>query len=277
MVSPNKPMQPAVRKLAIQMHDSVATNEVTRDPRINVVDESPRSRQTLAFGAIPAYRRYELRQARYLDMVEPAQRLAAKRSNLNILDIGCGQGCAFQMLGAAGIKGHWTGLEIDPIRIRECQDLGYQQLITDVDLESESIPGKPASFDLIIASHILEHLTNAEENVQHWYELLAPGGLLLIGVPMHLPPIARFSTAKYQRVGRRPYGHCHFYSMQKLRQILAPYPVSDVRGFRILSARKWLPIEDYRWFMRLSMWAGKRWPGLTQEVNAEIWKPEETA
>ncbi len=58
-----------------------------------------------------------------------------------------------------------------------------------------------------------------------------------------------------------------------LERMLDAYPVRSIRGFRAFSARKQLPLEDYRWFFEASMAFGRRWPSLTQEVNVEIEKP----
>lgn len=226
--------------------------------------------RTWAFGAVPAYRRYELRQARYLDMVPAARDLAAERGQLQVLDIGSGTGSAKRFLDHAGVDARWTGVEIDPRRVQLCRQLGYHRILDDYNLENTRLPFANRSFDLIIASHIIEHLKSDREALADWTRLLKPGGCMIVGVPMHLPPVAALARLRYRLFGRHPYGHCQFYSMQSLLDLVAPYRVRAIRGFRLFSARKWLPLEDFEWFYRASVRFGRRFPSMTQEVNVEI-------
>ncbi|MDX1569978.1 MAG: class I SAM-dependent methyltransferase [Xanthomonadales bacterium] len=230
--------------------------------------------RTWAFGVVPAYRRYELRQARYRDMVPAAQALADQVGHLDVLDIGSGTGSAKRFLDHAGIEASWTGVEIDPRRVRLCRALGYDRILDDLDLERSSMPFADESFDFVIASHIIEHLRDDRASLADWFRLLRPGGCLILGVPMHLPFIAALAKLRYRLVGRRAFGHCQFYSMRTLKALLRPYRTRAIRGFRIFSARKWLSLEDQEWFFRASLRMGHRYPALTQEVNVEIVKPE---
>ena len=232
-----------------------------------------RGRQpVLAFGVIPAYRQFELRQARYQDMIAPALAVAGQRAHLQVLDIGCGLGCAKRFLDSAGINANWTGIDIDKNRARLCRSLGYEAVVDDHDLEADPLPWETDTFDLVIASHIWEHLHDSHGTLNEWLRVLKPGGLLLLGVPMHLSGIALLAKLKHALVGRKPHGHCQFFSIRSLRRRLRAYQVDDIRGFRVISGRRWLPLEDYRWFYRLSRAIGRRWPGLTAEVNVEIRK-----
>lgn len=229
--------------------------------------------RTWAFGAVPAYRRYELRQARYLDMVAAAEALQAERGRLDILDIGCGTGSAKRFLDHAGVRGSWTGVEIDPRRVGLCRRLGYHRILDKLNLEGATLPFGESSFDFVIASHIIEHLLDDAGALADWFRLLRPGGVLCLGVPMHLPPIAALARLRYQLRGRHAFGHCQFYTMRSLLRLTRPYTVRAIRGFRVFSARKWLPLEDQAWFYRASIRIGHRYPALTQEVNVELVKP----
>lgn len=229
-------------------------------------------RPVLAFGVIPAYRRFELRQARYQDMIAPALTLAQQNTELNVLDIGSGLGCAKRFLDSANIDGRWTGIDLDRDRATLCRSLGYETVIEDHDLESDPLPWESNEFDLVIASHIWEHMSDAQGTLNEWLRVLKPGGLLILGVPMHLGAVAALARLRFRLFGRRPHGHCQFFSLRSLRRQLAGFKVEQIRGFRIISGRKWLALEDYRWFYRLSTELGRRWPGLTAEVNVEIRK-----
>jgi SAM-dependent methyltransferase len=231
-------------------------------------------RPVLAFDVIPAYRRYELRLARYQDMVPAVRDLSRSDGVLEILDIGSGTGPAKRFIDHAGVAARWTGVEIHPDRIELCKQLGYDRIIDDHDLEKGPLPVGAGSFDVVIASHVLEHLDDAQAALEDWMRVLRPGGMLILGVPMHLGLVAKLARARFRHRGRkRARAHCHFFSMRSLKELLSPYPVSAIRGFRLVSARKWLPLEDYHWFYLVNRRIGHRFPALAAEVNVEIRKP----
>lgn len=58
-----------------------------------------------------------------------------------------------------------------------------QILPPDVIAEAGRLPVSPRSQDFLIASHVLEHLPFPLAALQAWYEVLAPGGVLLLRVP----------------------------------------------------------------------------------------------
>jgi SAM-dependent methyltransferase len=74
-------------------------------------------------------------------------------------------------------------------RIRSCQPARYvrgdlypaRAGITKVD--AESMPFEDASFDLIIANHLLEHVSQPERALAEFVRCLAPGGMLIAQTP----------------------------------------------------------------------------------------------
>jgi SAM-dependent methyltransferase len=227
----------------------------------------------LAFGVMPAFRRYELQCARYQEMLPELAPLLAAQPEATILDIGSGTGEAKLFLDTLTRRARWIGVEIDERRAEACRKAGYAQILGDLDLEKDRLPLPDESCQVVLASHVLEHLENAEAALAEWMRVLAPGGALILGVPMHVPPLAWAARLRYRLKGRRPLGHCHFFTLGSLRALLAPYQPSAILGFRLFSARQWLPLEDWRWFYRASTWFGRRFPGLTSEVNATLRKP----
>jgi SAM-dependent methyltransferase len=228
----------------------------------------------LAFGVVPAYRRFELYQARYVELVPVvAEALAEKGPGLQVLDIGPGNGDSKKFVDAMAGPARWTAVEVSPRYIEACRAVGYERIVEGVDLERDALPLPEASYDVVIASHVLEHLENAPAALQDWLRVLRPGGHLLIGVPMHPGWLAALAQLKYRLFGRRPRQHCLFFSMRSLRAFFGDVPVRRIWGFRVFSARKWLPLEDTAWFYRLSQWVGARWPWMTGEVIVHVQKP----
>jgi SAM-dependent methyltransferase len=232
-----------------------------------------REKDQLAFGVVPAFRKYELYQARYFELV-PVVKAALERrgSALQVLDIGPGTGEAKQFVDALAGPAEWTAVEVSARYIEACQKVGYRRIVDGVDLEKQPLPLPDASYDVVIASHVLEHLENATDALAEWLRVLRPGGHLLIGVPMHPGWLAALARLKYRLFGRRPRQHCLFFSMRSLRAFLAGLPVTRIWGFRLFSARQWLPLEDWQWFWRFSRWLGGVAPSLTGEVIVHVEK-----
>lgn len=233
------------------------------------------SPDVLAFGVVPAYRRFELYQARYVELVPVVQQaLIEKGASLEVLDIGPGNGDAKKFVDALAGKARWAAVEVTPRYIEACKQVGYERIIDGVDLERAPLPIPDASYDVVIASHVLEHLENAPDALKDWLRVVRPGGHLLIGVPMHFGWLAALAALKYRMFGRRPRQHCLFFSMRSLRRFFTGLPVQRIWGFRFFSARQWLPLEDWQWFYRFSRWLGDKAPWLTGEVIVHLRKPD---
>lgn len=233
-----------------------------------------RTQDQLAFGVVPAYRKYELYQARYYELVPVLAQAREERGDaLEVLDVGPGMGEAKRFSDQLAGPARWTAVEVVPSFVENCRRLGYVEVIEGVDLERQSLPVPEARYDVVVASHVLEHLDNAPEAVRDWLRVLKPGGHLLIGVPMHFGWLAALARLRFRLFGRKPRAHCHFFSMRTLRAFFAGLPVERIWGFRVFSARQWVPLEDTEWFWRFSRWLGARAPWLTGEVIVHLRKP----
>lgn len=94
----------------------------------------------------------------------------------NILDIGCGDGdflCAMKRRGW-----HAEGVELST---EKRQKLTARGLLIHAPDTLQQLPD--ASFDVITLWHVLEHLPDPMESLQHIRRLLKPGGICVIAVP----------------------------------------------------------------------------------------------
>lgn len=48
---------------------------------------------------------------------------------------------------------------------------------------NESLPLDPASFDVVVAAEVIEHLENPRATAREWFRLLRPGGIVLCSTP----------------------------------------------------------------------------------------------
>jgi predicted SAM-dependent methyltransferase len=62
-------------------------------------------------------------------------------------------------------------------------DLQRPLVKPDIVGDAARLPFAPGSLDFLIASHVLEHMPFPLAALQHWYNVLAPGGTLLLRIP----------------------------------------------------------------------------------------------
>jgi methionine biosynthesis protein MetW len=103
-------------------------------------------------------------------------------AGLKILDIGCGPGVDVDFLVKAGNEIH--GIDISNEALSHAQVRGI--VTHKIDLSKKSkLPFDEESFDIIIATDILEHLFLPEVLLQECARLLLKNGVLIASVPNH--------------------------------------------------------------------------------------------
>lgn len=97
-----------------------------------------------------------------------------------LLEVGCGAGVITSTLAQLG-EGRLAVHGVDVIDSRVDRS-GY-----DFELVSgTALPHQHACFDIVISNHVMEHVGNASDQLDHLKELrrvLAPGGIVYIAVP----------------------------------------------------------------------------------------------
>lgn len=234
----------------------------------------------LAFGVVPAYRRFELFYERYRAAAELlAPRPAALGAwpggrKRRILDVGAGEGHLKRFVTAPDLE--WHATELDAGRAALCAEQGYA--VTAGDPTLARIDHRDASFDVVAACHVLEHLPDVPRALAELDRVLAPGGLLFLAVPIKVAPLHLLLRAWYRlRVWMSPGETTQAYSLGAFRAELercfgARYALVDLRGLRLLSARKRNGWEDHAGFYRFNVAWGRRFPALTPEVNVVLRK-----
>lgn len=224
-------------------------------------------RTVLAFGRIPAYRKYELFMERYRSAAEIIRGRLALTGQTRILDVGSGDGKLRYFFEPE--EGQWFGVERETDRLKACEELGYEMVQTD--LNDTRLPYGDHFFDVVFASHVIEHLSDIDFCMREMDRVLKPGGLLLVATPTKPPVIAglmhRWHKSKKKKIGQTQ----NAFSSRSLQRFLAErlpgYRLIDRRGFRILSARKKLKLEDSYAFYRVSVFLGRYLTAVVPEVN----------
>jgi len=191
-----------------------------------------RKRYTSLYG--DDYRDYELEnEDNYLELQKLALRDAGfytieKQLMINgkpaILDVGCATGALLAWLRERGWE--TTGLEISP-----AADYAKQTRKLDVSRKSlEEADFPAASFNVILASHLVEHLNNPDEFIANAGKILRPGGFLLVSTPN----AGSFQAKIFKNNWRSAiFDHLFLYSKKTIRKHLQKH------GFKIRGIYTW--------------------------------------
>ena len=226
----------------------------------------------LAFGAELSSCKYRLTLARYQSMGEFIRREPQElKAALRLLDIGCGEGRL--ILYGPFPRTEFSGIDVRLSSLRTARERGYTMVVQSH--LAAGLPWRDQSFDIVVCSHILEHLAHPETMVAEATRVLRPGGLFIVGVPVcvwwtrwlriHLLP--QIFPGKCPEALAARFGHVQFFTLSSLKALLNGYQIEDVRGFRFLSAGSYLPLENWLWYYRLNAAWGRTFPRLTSEIN----------
>jgi SAM-dependent methyltransferase len=246
---------------------------------------------SLAFGVEPGYAPYRLRQARYQALAETVasfarERAGQGRAELLLLDVGVGRGRSKRYLEAyPGLPAiRFFGVD----RFSHGQDYVYKHeewTLYQADLEQGLAFLASAGYDVVICEQVLEHLHDSQTLIAELERVLAPGGLLIVGVPVFWPGLEllrRGLLPLFDALTRRkkPRAHAQSFSKSSFLRLfgsVARLPVLEVRGFRFFSGSLLRWLEHFRWWWRLNRFLGRLLPALCTEIQVLAKKPEALA
>jgi len=110
---------------------------------------------------------------------------------VDVLDVGVANRSAFEMKQVLP-QCRYHG--VDREAVFDAQERGLMQRFTLMDLEQDPLASaERGAYDLIVINHVLEHVNNGLQVVQHAVACLRPGGTLYLEVPNALS-LARASS-----------------------------------------------------------------------------------
>ncbi len=113
---------------------------------------------------------------RYEQISRVVQQLGAGK----ILDIGCGDGRLARAIRAKSPEAVVHGCDISKAALARSEGLDRQYA---VDLNGEGLPEADDSFDLLLASEVIEHLIRPDLALAEFRRVLRPGGHVVVTVP----------------------------------------------------------------------------------------------
>jgi len=152
-----------------------------------------------------------------------------------VLDIGCGNGALCRELANRGYEVVGCEPSADGVRLaqRAAPELVFHQL--GVDDEPSAVGNE--SFDVAIATEVIEHVVRPRNLPRFAKQLLRPGGHLIVSTPYHgyLKNLVLALTNKWD-AHLNPFwdgGHIKFWSRKTLSQLLSE---ADFRVVRFIGA-----------------------------------------
>ena len=99
--------------------------------------------------------------------------------NAKILNVGCGTG---GMIPLFEQYGDVVNIDVSDEALKYCKQLGFRNL---KKYNGTTVPFKDSSYDLVVATDVLEHIEDDQAALKEWRRVLKPGGHMLITVPAY--------------------------------------------------------------------------------------------
>jgi len=158
------------------------------------------------------------------DRLEKALFSRAAEETPSVLDVGCATGALLLSLRERGWR--VTGVEISP-----CAD--YAQNKRNLDVRNRPLEENnfsPESFDVILASHLIEHLNDPRSFLAEADRILKKGGNIFITTPN----ISGFQARLYKDRWRSAiFDHLYLFSKRTLANML------ELTGFKVETISTW--------------------------------------
>lgn len=158
-------------------------------------------------------------------------RLLPSRS-ARILDVGCASGTLLALLSEAGFT-DVQGIDPSPSAVAAAHQLGQRARVANADVVLSQDLG---TFDVVIISHVLEHLGSPREALQHLRGVLRPGGLVYAEVP----DAARYSEFLVEPFVDFNHEHVNHFSMAHLAELFRLSGFAEVvSGEKMITVLNW--------------------------------------
>jgi ubiquinone/menaquinone biosynthesis C-methylase UbiE len=99
--------------------------------------------------------------------------------NSGILEVGCSGGMLVSKLQKKGYT-NIKGIDISSHAISQCKKKGISNVQV---MDGSATSFDPETFNIVVASDILEHINQEKKALKEWNRILKPGGTLIVFVP----------------------------------------------------------------------------------------------
>jgi SAM-dependent methyltransferase len=168
---------------------------------------------------------YNLEVARK-DFLYVLKVLNLPRAHVTVLDVGFGNG---MLLFTFAASCRLLGTELSPAAIHQAQVQARRRRYGDylfVEPDDRILPFRLGACDLVIASHIVEHVADDLGLVREMLRVLKPGGHLILLLPLDASQAGQLSEAELINPAHLTAGHYHVrnYNLETLLHRLSSLP-----------------------------------------------------
>jgi 2-polyprenyl-3-methyl-5-hydroxy-6-metoxy-1,4-benzoquinol methylase len=144
-------------------------------------------------------------------------------SGRRVLELGCAAGSVTKVFAERGCR--VTAIEIDPDAAQLAKEWAEEVIVGDLDVLDLPAALGDATFDVIVAADVLEHLRDPARCLQACLERLAPEGEVVLSIPNVAHGDLRLALLQgefeYRPVGLLDESHLRFFTRESLEQFLA--------------------------------------------------------
>jgi len=182
------------------------------------------------------YQDYQSRVAKYTHLFPQTYEIIEKYKPDRglLLEVGCATG---EFLNVGRQRG-WQVIGVDASQ--SLADVGKTRYGVEIVVSSsvEAIAWPAEQFDVIYASHVVEHLPSPATTLRELLRVLKPGGLIVIQVPNEFEDLLHMffrwlATKRYRRGGAPVFDHVYFFSPPTLSRMI------ERTGFSLLKSSTW--------------------------------------
>ena len=183
----------------------------------------------------------------------------------NVLEVDCGPGVMASLMRDQGA--HVTGTDLSAVAVERAQEKGFD--VTQVDLDTETLPFPDESFDTVVSNSAIEHRFFYDRSLYECCRVLRTGGKFILC----LPNIAHWRCRLWLLFGRFPYvrnsptdmTHLRFFTVHDAKALCASrgIEITEVDGSASLWVKGFYPWPLRRPIIRdIYTWLAREWPSL---------------
>jgi SAM-dependent methyltransferase len=158
-----------------------------------------------------------------------------------LLDLGCGTGSNLELLSDRGFE--VVGLTLSNEEAIACSNRGHSVVVADASVR---LPFADDSFDVVFASHVLEHLADPWNLLGEVKRVLAPQGVVYAAIPNVVFIKSRLEYLcgrfRYEDSGTLDKTHLRFFDLK------SAYQLFESCGFEVSASKHlgWMPAGRLR-------------------------------
>ncbi|NLS77032.1 MAG: class I SAM-dependent methyltransferase [Chloroflexi bacterium] len=183
----------------------------------------------------------------------------------NVLEVDCGPGVMAALMRERGAR--VTGTDLSAVAVERAREKGFD--VTQVDLDTETLPFPDEAFDTVVSNSAIEHRFFYDRSLDECVRVLRRGGKFILC----LPNIAHWRCRLWLLAGRFPYvrnsptdmTHLRFFTVHDAKALCASrgIEVLEVDGSASLWVKGFYPSLLRRPIVRdVYTWLARRWPSM---------------